>query len=694
MLRVVDCVVHQHDPRLLALAAFICLLSCLTASALLSRAAASGRWLRVTWLAIAGVEFGGGVWSLHFIAMLGFMPGLAISYDVAETAWSIGFAVLGAFAGFAVALSRLPRALRVLAGSALLTASVGGMHYVGIAAMRLQGRFMLDGGQVALSLLAGWLFGIASVLAMSNLRSLPRQLRLMALLSLSICLLHFTGMSAMSVHLGGAPGNQAGFVGSGTLAATVGSMSIALLLISLSLSIMDRYLADRSTREEQNVRRIAHHDSLTGLPNRLLFGIELARALHRARQQGTGAAIFCLDLDRFKFVNDLLGHAAGDRLLVAISERLARTVRRGDVVARMGGDDFAILLPEAADSATCLALANRIAQELYAPVFFEDQQIVFSMSVGIAMYPQDGQTSEELLRCADIALYSAKEDRRGTARMFAPEMDAALRQRRMLERDLRAAIQDGGLEVHYQPLVDCTNGELEGFEALLRWNHPVRGRISPVEFIPVAEESGLIVALGSWVLHAACRTASGWEKPLRVAVNLSPTQFKQADLASQIAAALEESGLESNRLEIEVTEGVLIDDPKRAVALLSSLRETGVRVSLDDFGTGFSSLSYLRLFPLDKIKIDRSFIMGLEADEKSRAIVRSIIMLAHSLDLAVTAEGVETPGQLAILGSQSCNQVQGYLLGRPAAAGDLVFQRRMVMDAAARNAGFVFGDAA
>ncbi len=671
MLRIVGCVLNQHDYRLLALAAFICLLSCLTASALLSRARSADRWLRATWLAMAGVEFGGGVWSLHFIAMLGFMPGLAISYDVVGTGWSIVIAVLGAFAGFGVGLSRLPIGIRAIGGACLLAASIGGMHYVGVAAMRWQGSFSLDPGQVGLSLLAGGLFAAASVLVMSDLRSMARQLLLMLLLSLSICLLHFTGMSAMSLHLGGGGGSQPGLLGSQTLAAVVGSISVALLLISLSLSVMDRHMSNRSTMEEERLRKIAHHDALTGLANRVLLDVELTRTLQRARQQNSGAAVLCLDLDRFKFVNDLLGHPAGDRLLVAIAERLTRLVRRSDVVARVGGDEFAILLPDVTDAATCMGLAKLLADAVAEPVIYEDQQMVVGVSIGIAMYPQDGQTAQELLRRADVALYRAKEDRRGGARMFAPEMDAALQHRRLLERDLRAAIGGKELEVYYQPLVGCEDGQVEGFEALLRWNHPTRGQIAPAEFIPIAEESGLIVLLGRWVLEDACRTAFTWEKPLRVAVNLSPTQFKQGDLVEQIAAALGKSGLEPNRLEVEVTEGVLIDDPGRAVATLSAVREMGVRVSLDDFGTGYSSLSYLRVFPLDKIKIDRSFIMSLGTDERSTEIVRSIVMLAHSLDLSVTAEGVETTEQLAILQMHACNQVQGYLLGHPAAAGNI-----------------------
>ncbi len=609
--------------------------------------------------------------------MLAFKPGLAISYDLTDTGWSLVIAVVGACLGFRVALSRLPAVRRVVGGATLLTASIGGMHYVGVAAMRLQGRFTLDHQQVALSLVASWVLAAAALAVLSGIGSFPRrvllsQVLLTVLLSLAICLLHFAGMSAMTLHLGLGPAVHGAVLGSQTLAIAVGSASVALLLISLSVSVMDRHLSQRSAREEVRLREIAHHDALTGVANRVLLDLELARVLQQAQGNGSSAAILCLDLDRFKAINDLLGHAAGDKLLVATARRISGLLRRGDVLARLGADEFAILLAEAGDGAHYVAVAERIAAAISEPFFVDDQRMSIGASIGVAIYPEDGPTGEELLRRADIALHRAKEEGRGGMRLFAPDMDLELQQRRTLERDLQVAIGEEALEVYYQPLVACGGGEVEGYEALLRWQHPTRGMVPPSQFIPIAEESGLIIPLGRWVLDQACRTASRWETPLRMAVNLSPTQFKQGNLVGQIASALAENGLAASRLELEVTEGVLIDNPARAVAILSELRALGVRVSLDDFGTGFSSLSYLRVFPLDKIKIDRSFITNLGRDAKSAAIVRSIVMLAHSLDLSVTAEGVETTEQLAILQAQACNQVQGYLFGRPARLTDLV----------------------
>ena len=310
------------------------------------------------------------------------------------------------------------------------------------------------------------------------------------------------------------------------------------------------------------------------------------------------------------------------------------------MLARVGGDEFVILMPDAADIGACRSLANRIMQCMVEPFRLDDHQVVVGVSIGIALFPQDGRTSEELLRCADIAMYRSKEEGRGTYRLFEAKMDAELQHRRALERDLRVAVDDEALELFYQPLVCCETGAIEGYEALLRWRHPTRGFISPAEFVPIAEGSGLILPLGQWVLDTACAAAAAWDTPRRVAVNLSPAQFKQPDLVERIMGTLHRTGLPASRLELEVTEGVLINEPERAIALLSNLRSSGIRVSLDDFGTGYSSLSYLRQFPLDKIKIDRSFINDLGVDEKSAAIVRAVVALAHSLGLSVTAEGV------------------------------------------------------
>ena len=411
---------------------------------------------------------------------------------------------------------------------------------------------------------------------------------------------------------------------------------------------------------------MAHYDSLTGLPNRVLFDQRLQEALDAAGQHGAAVAVFGLDLDRFKPVNDTYGHAVGDKLLMAVAKRLQGLLRDTDVAARFGGDEFAVMLPLAQEAdLACLATAERIVTRLSEPFTIDDHALNIGVSIGIALFPADGDTGEELQRCADIAMYRAKEAGRSTFRVFEPSMDEALQARRSLERDLRAALDEGVLELHYQPLVCCQTGTAQGYEALLRWQHPTRGAVPPSVFVPLAEETGLILRLGQWVMETACRDAAGWVEPAMVAVNLSPLQFRQPDLAATVLNTLSWTGLDPSRLEIEITEGILMENPERAVETLGALRDAGVRVSLDDFGTGYSSLSYLRQFPLDKIKIDKSFIMDLASDPQSASIVEALVTLAHTLDLTVTAEGVETSEQLAALQRHLCDQVQGFLLGRP-----------------------------
>jgi diguanylate cyclase (GGDEF)-like protein/PAS domain S-box-containing protein len=416
---------------------------------------------------------------------------------------------------------------------------------------------------------------------------------------------------------------------------------------------------------EARIRHMAHHDALTGLPNRLLFRDRLQQALARAPRAGEGVAVLCLDLDRFKEVNDTLGHAFGDRLLEAVTERLQAGTREADTVARLGGDEFAVVQvglaqPEGAD-----ALARRLTEALSRPFDLDGHEVLVGTSVGVALFPVDGDDPERLLRRADLALYRAKAEGRGTHRFFEEQMDAHLRARRALEHDLRRAIAERRLELHYQPQVDLTDGRVVGAEALLRWRHPERGHVPPAEFVPLAEETGLIVPLGDWVLKTACAAAAAWRAPLQVAVNLSPVQFRQPDLAGAVERILRGSGLEPSRLELEVTEGVLLQETEATLATLRHLKALGVRIALDDFGTGYSSLSYLRRFPFDKIKIDRSFVRGLGQESGAAAIVRAVVALSRSLGMRSNAEGVETDGQAELLLAEGCGEVQGFRYGRP-----------------------------
>ncbi|HVJ34579.1 MAG TPA: EAL domain-containing protein [Terriglobia bacterium] len=425
-----------------------------------------------------------------------------------------------------------------------------------------------------------------------------------------------------------------------------------------------RDISDRKAAEER-IRFMANHDSLTGLPNRTLFQDRLTQAVARSKRGASTAAVLCLDLDRFKNVNDISGHDVGDELLRQVAQRLTRSVRADDTVARLSGDEFAIIQVGVAHPDGPAILADRLVKVLAQPFDIGGHQVMISTSLGIALYPGDGEDDEELLRAADTALYRAKAGGRGVYRFFEAEMDVRLQERRWLERELRQAVANQQLDLHYQPLVDCQSVKVLGFEALVRWNHAERGCIPPAHFIPLAEESGLILPLGRWVLRRACRDAMSWPADTIVAVNLSPAQFRQNDIVREVLSVLEETGLPPQRLELEITEGVLIDDTERVLATLSALKAAGLRLSLDDFGTGYSSLSYLQRFPFDKIKIDRSFISELEGSSDSMAIVRAVIALGRSLRITVTAEGVETPQQLALLRAEQCDQAQGFLIGHP-----------------------------
>ena len=425
-------------------------------------------------------------------------------------------------------------------------------------------------------------------------------------------------------------------------------------------------------RIEARIVHMAHHDALTGLPNRTLLRDELTQALSEASRTGQSLAVLVLDLDRFKEVNDTLGHPVGDALLKQVGVRLGACVGERDVVARLGGDEFAVLQFAGDPAVEGAVLCRQIHEAIAAPFDLDGQHAVIGTSIGIALAPSDGNDPDELLKNADLALYRAKSDGPGQFRFFEVEMDQRMQARRLLERDLRSALANGEFEMHYQPVVNLERDEVSAFEALLRWHHPERGKIAPAEFIPLAEETGLIVPIGEWALRQACAEAAGWPRHIKVAVNVSAVQFKLGNLAQSVVSALASSGLAASRLELEITETALIQDSKSVLTTLRQLHDLGVRIALDDFGTGYSSLSYLRSFPFDKIKIDRSFIGDLTlAGEGSLAIVRSIARLGQSLGMETTAEGVETKGQLDLVRAEGCTEMQGYYFSEPRSAAEI-----------------------
>lgn len=423
-------------------------------------------------------------------------------------------------------------------------------------------------------------------------------------------------------------------------------------------------------RIEAQIAHMAHHDALTDLPNRVRFREELESAIERARR-GDNLWILCLDLDHFKAVNDTLGHPVGDALLQVVAERLTAATRKCDIVARLGGDEFAVLQGGIKDAARAQALAERIIESLSAPYDIDGHHVVVSASIGIAVAPTDSEDADQLLKLADMALYRAKTEGRSTLRFFEPEMDTTIQARRALELDLRKALANGEFELHYQPQINIASGRITGFEALLRWHQPERGEMQPNDFIPLAEEIGLIGQIGAWVLKEACREAATWPEDINLAVNLSPAQFIGRELVLDVMAAIGQSGLAPGRLELEITETVMLQDTGATLTTLHALRELGVRISMDDFGTGYSSLSFLRRFPFDKIKIDQSFIRDLPVEKDSLAIVKAVVGLGSSLGIPTTAEGVETAEQFARLRDHGCIEVQGYLFSPARSARDI-----------------------
>jgi diguanylate cyclase (GGDEF)-like protein/PAS domain S-box-containing protein len=430
-------------------------------------------------------------------------------------------------------------------------------------------------------------------------------------------------------------------------------------------------------RANDKIAHLAHFDALTDLPNRVLFREKVNGELARARR-GEQFALLYIDIDEFKGINDSLGHHVGDELLKLVAARLRNCIRETDLVARLGGDEFAVVQAGVEKLSDVVEFVTRIYDAIREPYDCLGHQLSTDASIGIALAPRDGNDLEELIKNADLAMYGAKADGRRTYRFFEPAMDARARARLAMQQDLRPALANGGFEIHYQPFVSLRDGKITGCEALLRWRHPERGMISPAEFIPIAEDSGVIVELGEWVLRKACTEAAGWPQDVRLAVNVSPVQLKYRTFPLNVASALAASGLPASRLEIEITEAVLIRDDEMALSILHQLREIGVHIALDDFGAGYSSLSYLKRFPFDKIKIDRSFVSDIVEIDSSAAIVRAVVDIAAARHMTTTAEGVETAEQRERLRALGCTEMQGYLFSaaKPAAEVRKLFEDR------------------
>ena len=664
------------------------------------------------WLWFAGAIVGAGVGVMHYVGMTALQVAAYQSWDAGPVAASLVSGVALTSAALRVAFAGRGTA-RLAGGALLLTLGICALHFIGMGALQLAPSPLLALPEQVTSPL--WLAlavscSAAAILAAGMLAMVVEhyagrdaaRLRVLVdatfegvlicaddvILDLNRSLAGLLGCDRETV-LGGslldlfAPQwveRARAHIASGestALEAQFTRVDGALVSVELLSRAIDygaqqarvvavRDVTDRR-RVEEHIRYLAYHDELTGLPNRVSLRENLEAALARGLRSGD-LSVLCLDLDRFKTVNDTLGHSAGDRLLKAVAGRIKDCVSDSDLVARLGGDEFAIVQQRVSGSQHAIDLAQNLVEALAKPFDIDGHQFVIGTSVGIALSGDDSMEAETLLKCADQALYRAKTDGRATWRFFDKEMDARMLARRLLEVDLRNAVAADQFEVFYQSLVEARSGVVTGFEALLRWRHPRLGMISPLEFIPLAEEIGVIHDIGTWVLRRACTDAAAWPADLNIAVNLSPVQFGNSALARDVADILAATGLDARRLELEVTESLLLGDNPDILALLHDLRAQGIRIALDDFGTGYSSLSYLRRFPFDKLKIDQSFVRGLGIDAESGSIVRAIVDLGHALHMEVNAEGVETKDQFAALKAIGCDELQGYLFSKPGPA--------------------------
>jgi diguanylate cyclase len=661
---------------LVTLSIVVAVLVSYTALQLCSRVVAAGRSAARFWLLGGALAMGVGIWSMHFIGMLAFTLPIRLTYDIATTLASLAIAV--ASSGFALTIASRDQLTmpRLVASSLILGAGICTMHYSGMAAIPLVPMITYEPGLLYLSVVIAVGASFAALFLAFRLRAGKswqiRSARLVAALVMGAAIagMHYTGMAASQIGpdaycTSGIP------LDNSWMAIVVGLLALGILGITLATTMFGGHLETRNQLHLHAIEKAnaqleyqALHDALTGLPNRILLHDRLCQTIVFSQSYLTRFAVLVLDLDRFRSINDSLGHIAGDEILKEVARRLANIVRSEDTVARTSGDEFIIVVPAVKDIDSIKQLAERIAAEIGRPYCVQSLQVHTTACIGISMYPEDGNDPEQLLAHGDEALCLARKAGKDNYKFYAAEPGTLTYGRFQLENDLRLALSDQAFELHYQPKVDIRTGRIHSAEALIRWRHPVRGAIPPDQFIPIAEETGLILPIGEWVLREACRQARDWQLSgmsfMRVAVNLSALQFRQEGLFETVRRALTDAHLEPQYLELEITETCVMKDSEDSAAILERLSRMGVLVSIDDFGTGYSSMSYLRRFPIDKLKVDRSFIRDLETSPEAISIVQAIVSLAHSLRLKVIAEGVETTEQLNILRKLGCDQYQGY----------------------------------
>ncbi|RRW92368.1 bifunctional diguanylate cyclase/phosphodiesterase [Pandoraea apista] len=675
--------VGSYNTLLVLVSVLVAILASYTALDLAGRISTTQGRAAVWWLVGGGTAMGIGIWSMHFVGMLAFSLPIELGYDPLVTLASLLIAIsLSAFALWLVCQETLP-ILRWAMGALLMGLGVASMHYTGMAAMRMDPGIQyipsLFGLSVVIAVVAS---GAALWLAFHLRRQSPRarmfRFGAAVVMGFAIAGMHYTGMAAAQFQLGSICGAARSGMSSGWLALVITVGTLSILAIALIVSVLDRRLESRTARlavslaeANRELTYLALHDGLTRLPNRLLLEDRIEQAMQRADREQAGFALMFLDLDGFKAINDAYGHHVGALRLEQVAKRITQSVRAQDTVARVGGDEFVLLasVNEPSDAAT---LADQLVHAIHAPFDVAGHELRVSTSIGIAMYPGNGASLHELITNADAAMYHAKRLGRNTRCFFEESMNENVRAQLALVQDLRVALERCEFVLYYQPKFTAPGGPVIGAEALVRWNHPVHGLLSPDQFISAAEKTGLIIPMGAWVLDEACRQMSVWHQAghtdWTIAINLSPLQFAHTDLLQTVQAVLTRHKLAPSCLTLEITESTAMQNADASLAILQQLHDLGVRISIDDFGTGYSSLLYLKRLPASELKIDRGFISDLTHDTEDAAIVSAIVALGRTLKLNVVAEGVETAAQQEFLTTLGCDSLQGYLLGKPAPA--------------------------
>lgn len=662
MLRVLDCIVFEHHYGLLAVATLVCLTGAILTAQVSRRLIKATARRKKFQLFLAGLIGGATIWSTHFIAMLAYEPSYPHGYDPVLTVVSLAVAVtglLGAMAMFGYGTGPA----RYLVSGIIFGTTVSTMHYVGMSAYDLPGQIIWSPMVVVVSVLLGSAFGVAAFQRLVYPMTQYCWLGGALLMVLAICAMHFTGMTAFTVELSTLYDDPVSLMSDTVLGVVVFAVTAVIFVIGFVGVNIEVSLEQEA---KARIATSATIDALSGLPNRAGLSQRIEDlALALAADETLKVAVLTIDLNRFKEINDLHGHAAGDFVLREISQRFSDALSDDEVVARSGGDEFVALKRGFRRREQVKAFAERLHGAFAEPVLYQDLSLLVTGSIGMATTIEDGVDMTVLLQRSDMAMYRAKREFDVSMCFFNAEMDQCNRERLVLLHDLRQAIARDEFELVYQLQNEVASREPSGFEVLLRWNHPTRGRVSPAEFIPLAEEAGLIREIGLWVMRVACKEAASWDHPFSIAVNVAPQQLAQTSFTELLSDILLETGLDPKRLEIEITEASIIDDQEYTLAVMHRIKDMGVRIAMDDFGTGYSSLATLQAFPFDKIKIDRSFIQDVHLTKQRAAIVRSTLLLGEALEIPVLAEGVEVENELAFLRRENCKYVQGFLFGRP-----------------------------